>query len=206
MTRKLPTKKSIGARQSGMTYIEMIVVLGIFSVLSTVAMFNYNGFQNQIDIKNLASDIALKIVEAQKSSLNGLLPETGAPFPGWKPAYGVYFSIDTSSMEANPSKFVYFIDQDQNGIFNTGSCSECIDQITITKGNSIYAINIFFEDGTSDNFDDLSIVFKRPGSNPTITSAGGIPAGLSYAQVSIISPKGNISIIKIYASGRIQLN
>ena len=47
-----------------MTYIELIVVLSIFAVMSSVVIFNYGLFQARIDIKNLASDIALKFVEA----------------------------------------------------------------------------------------------------------------------------------------------
>ena len=45
----------------GMTYVELIVVLSIFAVLSSVAIFNYGSFQDKVDIKNLGSDIALKI-------------------------------------------------------------------------------------------------------------------------------------------------
>ena len=70
--------------QKGMTYVELIVVLSIFSAMTSVVLFNYGEFQAKVDIKNLASDIALKIVEAQKSSLSGKLPES---FPvNWKPS------------------------------------------------------------------------------------------------------------------------
>ena len=58
-----------------MTYVELIVVLSIFSVMTSVVLFNYNEFQAKIDIKVLANDIALKIVEAQKSALSGKLPQ-----------------------------------------------------------------------------------------------------------------------------------
>src|SRR3989344_6451778 len=88
----------IGDLRRGMTYVELIVVLGIFGVISSVVMFNYGEFQDKVEIKNLASDIALKVVEAQKSAMSGKLPVN--PPSGWKPAYGVYFpsvSVDNKS-------------------------------------------------------------------------------------------------------------
>lgn len=192
----------------GMTYVELIVVLSIFSVLSSVSVFSYKDFQARVDIKNLASDIAIKIVQAQKSSLSGTLPPLSLQpvVQNWKPSYGVYFNIDLEGVQANPSKFVYFTDRDQNGTFTTGSCDECINQINITKGNTVNAINIFFQDGTSSNFNDLSIVFSRPDSSPIITSAGSIPGVISYAEIGITSPDGTTSTIKVYSSGRIQIN
>ena len=66
-------KLKIGNYNRGMTYVELIVVLSIFSIMTSVVLFNYGAFQAKVDIKNLASDIALKIVEAQKSALSGKL-------------------------------------------------------------------------------------------------------------------------------------
>ena len=44
-------------KNAGMTYVELIVVLSIFAVLSSVAVFNYSEFQTKVDIKNLANDL-----------------------------------------------------------------------------------------------------------------------------------------------------
>ena len=52
----------------GMTYVELIVVLSIFSIMTSIVLFNYNEFQAKVDIKVLANDIVLNIVEAQKVS------------------------------------------------------------------------------------------------------------------------------------------
>ena len=75
-----------------MTYVELIVVFSIFSVLSGVSIFNYGAFQDKIDLRNLANDIALEVFKAQKDALSGVLP----PFAqqallvspsSWKPSY-----------------------------------------------------------------------------------------------------------------------
>ena len=58
--------------------------------MTSVVLFNYGEFQAKVDIKNLTSDIALQIVEAQKSALWGVALSSSA-FAS-KPSYGVYFS------------------------------------------------------------------------------------------------------------------
>src|SRR3989344_2489263 len=95
-------------KNKGMSYVELIVVLSIFSAMSSVVLFNYGEFQAKIDIKNLASDIALKVVEAQKSSLPGKLPPLAQqvliPSPSaWKPSYGLYMD-----QAADDKSFIYF--------------------------------------------------------------------------------------------------
>ncbi len=205
----------------GMTYVELIVVLSIFSVMTSVVLFNYAAFQAKVDIKNLASDIALKIVEAQKSSLSGLLPPSS--FSNqidslWKPSYGLYFNL--KSVIDNKS-FIYFTDlgvrdSPQNGLYDFGnsSCSiECLEVMDIKKGNSISDLSVFYQGDTPNTsnppLNDLTITFTRPNSGANIQSSQ-IPLPLispiSYVQIKITSPTGVTGIIKLYASGRVQVN
>ena len=62
---KLLRKCKTFPTSNGMTYIELIVVLSIFAVMTSIVLFDYGGFQAKVDIKNLASDVALQIVQAQ---------------------------------------------------------------------------------------------------------------------------------------------
>lgn len=197
-------------RQAGMTYVELIVVLGIFALLSTVAIYNYGGFQAKVDIKNLASNIALKVVEAQKSATSGLLPQLSYE-DDWKPSYGVYFNRVT---EDSRKSFIYFADLNSDFSFDGSSsdCTgECLERTVITKNNVIDDLSFVLENSDIDcGANELTIVFKRPGSIPVITTSGGeLPScsfGFSYAQISITSPRGANANIKIYPSGRIQVN
>lgn len=203
--KKFNLKLKIGNYNKGMTYVELIVVLGIFAMLSAIAIFNYGDFQSNVDIKNLASDVALKIVEAQKASMSGALPINGGYDKDWKPSYGVYF--DPSS---DNTSFIYFADLNQDRLFSDADCAltgECIDKINITKGNSIATLGIVYEgDDTVNCVDTLTVSFKRPNSSATIVSNGEILSGVSYAQVTVISPKGNAANIKLYASGRTEVS
>ncbi len=190
-------------RNRGMSYVELIVVLTIFSVLSGVVIYNYSQFQAKVDVKNLASDIALRISEAQKSAVSGALPV--ATFSStWKPSYGVSFdSTDNKS-------FIYFTDLDQNGYVYNPTCSpnsECLEKVSITKNDSISSLKVFYQgDTVGTNLNDLSITFVRPNAGAIIKSTTPFTGTISYVQITVASPRTFTAIIKVYASGRIQVN
>jgi len=191
-------------KNRGMTYVELIVVLSIFAVMSSIVLFNYGEFQAKVDIKNLASDIALKIVEAQKSALSGNFP---AKFTlDKKPSFGVYFNLignDADGIAFN-KKFIYFADLDNGSKYD--SPSEKLDTIYITKNNFIEKLEVIYGTNCSTNPNTLGVVFKRPDSGAKITSNGSLCASLSYAQITIKSPRSATATIKIYPSGRVQVN
>lgn len=186
----------------GMTYVELIVVLSIFSIMSSMVMFNYGAFQARVDIKNLANDIAIKIVEAQKASTFGKLPSV-AVSSGWKPTYGVYFSLSDNK------NFTYFVDLDSNKFFDGLAClgsTECINKVSITKGNYISSIMVFYLDSTSGPVSNINLSFIRPSLSAEIKSTPAISSNINYVQITITSPKLTTANIKLYRSGRVQIN
>ncbi|MFA6274118.1 MAG: type II secretion system protein [Candidatus Paceibacterota bacterium] len=204
-------RKKIKLRKNnrGMTYVELIVVLGIVGAMTSVIIFNYGSFQAKVDIRNLANDVALKIVEAQKSAMSGKLPITGLPSPDWKPSYGVYFnssaSPDIDSIPFN-KKIVYFVDNDSDGFLATQG--ELLNPTTIiTKNNFIKSLTISGS-GNCAPTKDLSIVFRRSDSVVKIKSTDPNFSGcvVSFASIIVSSSKGDESEILIYPSGRIEMN
>lgn len=195
--------------QAGMTYVEIIVVLSIFATMSSIVLFNYNAFQDKVNIKVLANEIALKIVEAQKSSLAGQLPTLPPLVFPWKPSYGVYFDDIYSG---NNKSFVYFVDLDQDSDYidpffcPTPGALECLDKINITNNNYMSEIKSYTGDVLVQTINDpLTILFKRPDSSAIFT-ANGLDPNFEYIQITISSPTNITSKIKVYKSGRIQIN
>lgn len=196
----------------GMTYVELIVVLSIFSVMTSIVLFNYNGFQSKIDIRVLANDIALKIVEAQKAAVSGKLPPS---YPAdWKPSYGVSFNKsntpDTDDIPLN-EKFIYFVDLTSDNTFFPPCFGnlECLNSINITKGNFIEKIEVVRLNGVSNDFNNLVVSFTRPNSGAIIKS-GPFSVGndVDYVKITISSPGTDQikSYIRVYVSGRIQID
>ncbi len=133
MRKKLPTFNfQLSTHDSrGFTFVELIVVIAIFGILSSVVLFNYGNFNSAITLQNLAHDIALQIDQAQKTAISGqnnvLLPSfSSSPGPGgFSPRYGVYFENPGSSVNIDdPSKqFIYFTDlpDHYNGAYDKGN-------------------------------------------------------------------------------------
>lgn len=196
-------------KNRGMTYVELIVVLSIFAMISSVVMFNYGDFQSKVDMKNLASDMALKIVEAQRLSLSGVIPGGRRVDPDWKPSYGVYFNLQD---KGGDTKFIYFSDLDGNYEYDGLPCdgkTECLNSIEMTKTNYISSIEAFYkgEEGSPINLPDVTITYLRPSSEAVIrTSDAKIDySSISHVQVTINSAKKVPALIKIYTSGRIEI-
>lgn len=180
-----------------MTALELIIVLGIFSIISSVAFLNYGKFQDKVNIRNLSNEIALKVVEAQKSSINGKWHNSASST--WKPSYGVQFNIST------PAQFSYFADLDNSGGCN-GACNsvggEVLAIISITSGNRIASIVPAGGSGCPATLSNFTVVFKRPNAAPLSLHS----CNPTDVVVNLSSPQSLTARVRMYASGRIQIN
>ena len=223
---KLKTKGS----NSGVTYVELIVVLSIFAIISAVSLFNYRDFQARIDIKNLANDIALRIVQAQKFALSGKQTEKSVVTP-WRPSYGVYFNLTVTGnpVDTGNNIFYSFVNNDnaipQSQFFDKAFSfcpptlditHECLGKITIAKAK----ISAIDECDTEDCAtpvraisDDLHITFTRPNSEASIfRTVSGVSQKMTEANhyirikvESLNNPKIKSSV-RVYPQGRVQVN
>lgn len=131
--------------EGGLTLLEVVFVITIFAIMASIVLFNFKGFGNSTAMNNLAQDIALRVVEAQKSATSGALtPGLDGLSDATAPSYGAYFDSGTAASVANHS-FSYFADQNHDGFFNDlGLCpsapvagNECLSVTTITTGDYI---------------------------------------------------------------------
>lgn len=201
------TKNRIRQGNRGMTLAELIVVLSIFSILATVVIFNYQKFLSTVTIKALANDMALRLVDAQKSAAGGR-QNTGASAT-WKPSYGVYFNT-TPGVNTGNKVFYYFADMNQNKLFDAGSYAcpgiECLEKITLNRNNTITDLRVVYRDSSFTIVPNLNLSFTRPNYGATIRSTAALGSNISYAQITVAAPDGSSAIIRLYASGRIQIN
>lgn len=176
----------------GMSYVELIVAISIFGIMSSVVLFNFRTFEDRVEIKNLGNEVGLKIVQAQKDSSSGKLG--GNTFSD-KPSYGIYF--DKSTVDKSKT-FIYFADINNNSLYD-GEDS-ILDTINITRGNYISDL---LAGGSSSK---LSVVFTRSTSGVTFSTDGASILGVSNVSIVLSSISGSTSTIKVYSSGRIQIN
>jgi Tfp pilus assembly protein FimT len=131
--------------ESGLTFLELIFVISIFGIMASIVLFRFDSFAKRVTLNNLAQDIALRIVEAQKSAISGILNQS-AVTAGVKPTYGVYFESspvpNTAVSGPQNTQFVYFIDLNGNKQYDApvSGCpvgSECLSITAIATGEYI---------------------------------------------------------------------
>jgi type II secretory pathway pseudopilin PulG len=194
---------------AGMSYVELIVVLSIFAIMSSIILFNYQTFIARIEVRKMTSLIALKLVEAQKNAIAGVLPpNANLSSTSWKPSYGLSFKIPN----INGKEFRYFADLSLSGGFNASAGNELIETITIGKGVYIQDIIPYDSNGVEQSslkFDRVDLVFTRPSSSMKVYKNGYLLSNIGRIEIIIASESPNNSDleyrIEIQSSGRIQI-
>jgi prepilin-type N-terminal cleavage/methylation domain-containing protein len=202
------TKNKIVATR-GVTFLELIIVISIFGIMSSMVLFRYSDFDAGISLTNTVQEIALRIQQAQSDAINGAIPKyvmnpstqgtDQSPVPGnWRSTYGVYFSV------SQKNKFIYFFDRDRVAtidIAGTGqvdelndsnpwefSCvhptaeDECLDLVTITSGEEIIDVCV---DGTLCGQDKAWVLFTRPFPDAKICTTNGSTVDCTHNSLSV---------------------
>lgn len=212
-------------QQKGFTLIEVAFVITIFAIMASIVLFKFKDFGHATALENLAQDIALRIVGAQKASVSGVLtPGLSGLDESTAPSYGVYL---TSGLPTDPAakEFTYFADQDHNGFYGAlGSCpstplvgNECLSVTSITTGDYISDICYQYPLGgdpahvSCTRGGSAHISFKRPlhdarilGCTSSGTCASPIAADVAYVELSSGSDPSLKETIVITALGEIR--
>ncbi len=227
-------KTSLPNTNSGMTFIELIVVMGIFTAVSATVLFNYRDFSDAVQLQNLAQEIALQGKRAQTLASQGRRPilsdaqiQNPTLLPtDWVSSYGIAFRP-----EENPRSFIFYFnsfdpeEQDPNARFlefegflaNSIGCgatqeSECVEEINITDGSYIEFVCLNSEPrtdptcgGGNDTSEELHVSFTRPFLEAYIVGEDyGTP--ISNAFVKVISRDGDQErFIEFWSTGQISV-
>ncbi len=160
----------------GMTIIELIVVLSIFVIITTITIFNFGRYRSSESLNNLSDDIALAIRKAQSSATGSQLKS------GSSSGYGVHFTASEYTFGmASKKNFILFTDISPDKIYNYTSntiCAsvptesdECSEVLKINSSDVIESIYVSTTDVTdaqilsSTDSGSLDIVFLRPNLN-----------------------------------------
>jgi prepilin-type N-terminal cleavage/methylation domain-containing protein len=212
-----PSKR--GGTVQGFTLIEFIVIISIFAVMASVALFNFNGFRSNVGLNNLAHDIGLTIRQAQvfgwvtqsasssgAIALDSIDPLTGNPV---RFADGVYFDSTTlgtefilyrKTNENNPKNYETGLDSRIDTIKINGPY--VIEKILSSPSKADLKIttdNLVPTTGLITTISDVSIAFTRPKPEAVFFS-GVAPITDSYVAIYIrgtTDPVGSSSHVVI---------
>ncbi|MES2930804.1 MAG: prepilin-type N-terminal cleavage/methylation domain-containing protein [Patescibacteria group bacterium] len=175
---------------SGMTLVELLVVLAIFMIVAGLTIFDYGSFRSTVSTQNLVDDIALAVRKAQSYAIGARATESEF-FNG----YGVHFTTRKTNLQQGSAdgegrsllggsnkSFVLFTDIAGSGRQSAGgdriytyndqdviSCgsrvragSECTELFSITGLDEIAAIYLNDEDRPIRDTAFVDVTFLRP--------------------------------------------
>jgi len=178
---------------TGFTLVELLVSIGIFTLITTVSVFNYSTFNASVALTNLAYEVALSVRQAQ---FYGITVKQSASSGGFDSGYGVHFTTANA--------YTLFEDRDRDHIYDT-TPEEALETYSIQKGNTISRICV-----VSTSVDcsptSLDLSFVRPNPDTFIVKNG--VAGVYYASaiVCLSSPKGTYRKVLVEATGQISVS
>lgn len=167
------TKKQVSG---GFTIIEMIVVIAIIAVVTTLVLFNQAKLNSAILVSNTAYEIGLIVREAQVEGLG-----VKATADGFLSSYGVHFDI------SKPTLITMFADRNNNGTYDSTE-GEMTQEYVINNTRSgtvlgicpvesltVKRLKLYCTSNRSKS--TLDVVFTRP--NPEALFKVGEPTGSS---------------------------
>jgi prepilin-type N-terminal cleavage/methylation domain-containing protein len=193
---------------TGFTLIELMVTVGISSVIMAVVLFNYSSFTDKLALSSAAQEMALSIRQAQTY---GLAVKEFSPTSGtFGAGYGIYFASDS-----DPTHYHVFADHlTVNNKYDLGSgcggvSTECVEQVAFRDGIRIQSICAdecppFGNPAATA----LSILFLRPNPDAEInffTTGGALVSDNPVGSVVLVSPKGNTITVTIQNTGQVEI-
>ncbi len=210
--------------QAGVTLIEMVVVVGIIALVSSVIIFNYSDFSTNVSLRNLSQDIALSVRKAQTyatsvHTLEGLSGVSTRTYKGYGISFAVAPAYSTSNDEylPNSKQFILFADTEPNGIYDPGDecespipTNECLETFNINTSDNIVEVcgvingnEICAEEGVID------ITYRRPSPDASICYRedpdSSACQNVSAAIIKIQSAKGLLRSVTVFNTGQISV-
>lgn len=168
----------------GVTFIEITIVISIFSILAGTLILNFSKFSRNVSIQTLAQDIALQINAAQKDAISGLTSP-------------LIFGCDRTTSDCAPRYGLYFIPSDSTVMtkfINTDSPAgtlvagkhivrffDHVDATFVGGPNGIYDASVAMQCGSLVNLNIECLDVFSVGQGNFITSICGKLANDSTA-------------------------
>ncbi len=196
--------------KKGFSVIELVVVISIFGIMTSISMINYNAQKRLLEATDLAQDVALTIRQAQvygisasSSNIGGTNFDANDTFSGEnaiditrdKSIRGVTFFIEEN-------KIILFEDVNRN--YSYDNSDRIIDERRIIYKNTSFLKFKFNETIKQDG--RLDIVFERPYPDAIITYSSDIGGVGNKKQSSVdiyIGSEGHEKSILVNSIGNI---
>jgi len=188
-------------KETGLTLIEIIIVITIITLMSTITLASFPKFTEMIYLHKGVQEIASNIRRAQ---IYGISVKENPGGTGQFPPYGLYFQevggrIDSYILFADNFPPAVWPDVSGNSEYDGGI--EYIKTYEVPKPGYIFDVDAC-SGGTCWDINGVVILFKRPVPDIYIRDIGYTNV---YDRVELLvgSPRGGTKKVLVWASGQI---
>lgn len=199
--------------QPGFTLLELLLVIGILGVITTVILSSHSRFGGEIILRSLAYDMTLSIRQAQTY---GISVKSNVGTNQFAYGHGIHIAM------ANPRNYILFADSYElvggssvlaNSDGSDGMYKDEREQITSYTLGGGYSIKELCVSNVSGEtcYDPgssavLDVTFVRPEPDAYILlSDGSTPKLYSSASITLLSPRGYERTITISVTGQVSI-
>lgn len=192
--------------ESGFSTVELLVSIAIMVTITSIVLFNYSAFNDNIIINRAARELGHAFRDAQARAV--AISEAAGVFPK---SYGVR----VSDAGGSNTEFIIFTDSNSNEQYDppgSGCSGECIKKFNFTNGVTISEIERpnptpppkFLTDKSA-----LDVLFKRP--DPKIEVYDGSGGELTGSgvngpfQIHVRSLSGLTKKVDVWITGQISI-
>ena len=195
---------SFKQKNKGFTLVEMLISVGIFTVMSAIILANYPEFRSRSALDNLTAQVAIVFREAQVYGIS-VREEGGENFSS---GYGVHIDLSNSDKQ-----LIIFADKDRDYVYDGDSKSggdSILETFDLTGGEKITELCApsCVGDTGSRPSDQKSVttVFLRPNPDAYFSVGGSYDGSISSMSLKISNRSGSYSRhVEVYTTGQISV-
>jgi prepilin-type N-terminal cleavage/methylation domain-containing protein len=188
----------------GFTLVELLVSIGIFTLITTMSVFSYTDFNSNVLLTNLAYEIALSVRQAQ---FYGITVKQSASAENFDSGYGVHLT-------KNAASYTLFEDGKGSGsLDHEYRAGEELETYFIQKGNFIsrLCVNGSIQGSVDCTLTALDLSFVRPNPDTYVAlSKNENPTDLDLSKtmsiICVSSPKGTVRKVTVESTGQISVS
>ncbi len=197
----IKSKKQLKPNHSkAFTLVELIVVMAITTVLSTVLIVQQGKWNDQLAVDTQAYELLLMVRQAQVYAM-GVKGNSSISGDGFNLGYGVHIDLN------GPYHYIFYADLNNDSKYVVGE-DQILEQKSLTRGVSISKICGIRQGAEHCEFpaiSQLSVTYRRPTSTSTIVFLNdGNQLVNQYAppgKVYLVSPNGREVFVRVDSNG-----
>ncbi len=196
--------------------VELIVVIGIIAMISSIVVTGSQKFDSTILLTNLSYEVALSIREAQSAGLQVKEFKSGTSSATFNSGYGIAFYTTNANSTANTTDYILFADLITSGTAgdnvysgNSNGGAEFVKKYSTRRGNvidkfcGVIASSGLEQCSGGGGLTYLNVVFVRPNPDATFKSNTGV----AYRAVKIYlkSQENTQRAVRVESTGQISV-